>query len=82
MLVGKLHDLNTVFVERVQATTGAFSSLTETSMAHHMAEYTIYGQLLKQSTLWAFIDSFRIFGLLCFAVIPLLLLFRRSKKSN
>lgn len=33
MLVGKLNDLNTVFVERVQATTGALASLTETSMA-------------------------------------------------
>lgn len=82
MLVGKLHDLNPVYVERVQATTGALAQYTQSSVAHYMAQYTMYGQLIKQSTLWAFIDSFRIFGLLCFVVIPLLLLFRKSKKAQ
>ncbi|MBO5435822.1 DHA2 family efflux MFS transporter permease subunit [bacterium] len=80
MMVGKLSDLNTVFVERIQATTGALAVYTNQAVGQHMAEYSIYGQLIKQSTLWAFIDSFRIFGVLCFVVIPLLLFFKKGKK--
>lgn len=80
MLVGKCHDLNPEFINRVQATAGALSAYAHHSVAQYMAQYSIYGQLVKQSTLWAFIDSFRIFGLMCFAVIPLLILMKKSKK--
>lgn len=79
MMVGKLSDLNPVFVERVQSTTAALAQYTHISMAKYMAEYSQYGTLLKQSSLWAFMDSFRIFGLLCFILIPLLFLFKRNK---
>lgn len=82
MMVGKLHDLNPVFVERLQSTAGALSAFTEHAVSQYMAQYSMYGQLVKQSTLWAFIDSFRIFGLLCFVAIPLLLLMRKTKKAE
>ncbi len=82
MMVGKLSELNTNFIERVQTTTAALSQYTSTDMAHYMAQYSQYGTLIKQSTLWAFMDSFRIFGLLCFALIPLLLLFKKSKSRG
>lgn len=82
MLVGKLHDLNSVFVERVQSTAGALAAYTEHSFANYMSQYSIYGQLIKQSTLWAFIDSFRIFGVLCLLVIPLLLFIKKPKKAE
>lgn len=81
MLVGKMSELNPVFIERVQTTAGALSAYTEHSVAQYMAQYSYYGQLVKQSTLWAFIDSFRIFGMLCLAVIPLLLLMKKIKKD-
>ena len=81
MLVGKMSELNPVFIERVQTTAGALSAYTEHSVAQYMAQYSYYGQLVKQSTLWAFIDSFRIFGVLCLAVIPLLLLMKKIKKD-
>lgn len=79
MMVGKLSELNNAFVERVQSTTAALSQYHNPAVAQHMAEYSQYGTLLKQSSLWAFMDSFRIFGLLCFMLIPLLLLFKRTK---
>ena len=81
MLVGKMSELNPAFIERVQTTAGALSAYTEHSVAQYMAQYSYYGQLIKQSTLWAFIDSFRIFGVLCLAVIPLLLLMKKIKKD-
>ena len=81
MLVGKTSELNPAFIERVQSTAAALSGYTEHAVAQYMAQYSLYGQLVKQSTLWAFIDSFRIFGALCFAVIPLLILMRKVKKA-
>jgi DHA2 family multidrug resistance protein len=79
MMVGKMSELNPVFVERVQATTGALAQYTSIDMANYMAQYAQYGALLKQSSLWAFMDTFRIFGVLCIALIPLLFLFKKSK---
>ena len=81
MMVDKLNELNPVFIERVQATTAMLSQYTSVDVAHHMANYSQYGTLIKQATLWAFMDSFRIFGLLCFALIPLLLLFKKGKNN-
>ena len=82
MMVGKTSELNPAFIERVQSTAAALSGYAEQSVAQYMAQYSYYGQLVKQSTLWAFIDSFRIFGALCIAVIPLLLLMKKIKKTE
>ena len=79
MMVGKLSELNPAFIERFQSTTGALMQYTSVDAAQHMAGYSLYGTLIKQSTLWAFMDSFRIFGVLCFALIPLLFLFKKRK---
>ena len=79
MMVGKLSELNPVFIERVQTTTGALMQYTSADMAHYMAQYVQYGTMLKQASLWAFMDTFRIFGVLCLLLIPLLLLFKKSK---
>ena len=81
MMVGKMSALNPVFAERVQALTGSLSQYTSSDMANYMAQYSIYGSLIKQSTLWAFMDAFRIFGLACFAIIPLLL-FIKANRAN
>ena len=78
MMVGKLSELNPAFVERMQATTGALAQYTSIDMARYMASYVQYGTLIKQSTLWAFMDSFRIFGLMCLLLIPLLFLFKKK----
>ena len=80
MLVGKTHELNPAFIERVQSTALSLAQYTHMTVAQYMAQYSIYGQLVKQSTLWAFIDSFRIFGILCFAVVPLMILIKKQKK--
>ena len=81
MMVGKTSELNPAFIERVQSTAGALAGYAEQTVAQYMAQYSIYGQLVKQSNLWAFIDSFRVFGALTLAVIPLLLLMKKSKKN-
>ena len=81
MMVGNLNELNPAYIERLKATAGALSQYTHSSVATYMAQYSMYGQLIKQSTLWAFMDAFRIFGLMCLIIIPLLLLLEHKKHT-
>jgi DHA2 family multidrug resistance protein len=79
MMVGHLNDLNSNFVVRLQSYTGAFMGNTDLASAVYTAKGLLYNQLLQQSTLWAYIDTFRLFGIACFMVIPLLLLIKNKK---
>src|SRR5574344_2136166 len=80
MAVGSLNNLNPQYIARLQYYTAAISQYTHATVATHMAQYYMYGQLVKQSTLWAFIDSFRIFGVLAFILIPMLLTLKVRKR--
>lgn len=81
MMVGYLHELNPVFSERVHNATIALSQYADIETAHYMALKQMHFALLEQSTLWAFIDTFRIFALASFIIIPLLLLMKENKKA-
>lgn len=71
-MVGYLNPLNPAFQTKVTATTHALSKYSHVSVATTKANFLMYAELLKQSNLWAFMDAFRIFGLLCFLIIPIL----------
>lgn len=72
-MVGYLNPLNPVFQAKVQGMTMALSKYSALPLAQQKANYLMYADLLKQSYLWAFMDTFRIFGLICFLIIPLVL---------
>ena len=77
MMVGHLRDTNQVFVERVSAYAQSFIPTTvDPNVATNMAHGLLYKQLQLQATLWAYIDTFRIFAAACFMIIPLLLLMK------
>ncbi len=78
MMVGKLTELNPAFIERLQAYTGAFLNNTDMASAVYAAKGLLYNQLLQQSVLWAYIDTFRIFAIACFFVAPMVLLMKRK----
>jgi DHA2 family multidrug resistance protein len=42
----------------------------------------IYGMVQNQARLWAFIYDFRLFGYLCIAILPMILLLRRVKTGK
>lgn len=80
MMVGYLRDTNQAFVERVSAYAHSFlPTVVDPATAHHMAHGAIYKQLILQSTLCAYIDTFRIFAFASFVIIPLLLLMKSAK---
>lgn len=82
MMVGYLNPLNPAFQAKVQAMTGAFAQHSALPVAVQKANYLMYIELMKQSTLCAFMDSFRIFGLMCFLVIPIILLMKPHVKKE
>lgn len=78
-MVDFLNPLNPVYVEKLSAIKGMLMQYTSSNVAEHMAQYSMYGDLLKQSTLWAFMEAFRVFGIACLIIIPLLLLVNNPK---
>ena len=47
--------------------------------AGQAANGVMYGQLLQQSALGAYIDNFRLLAILCVLCLPFLFLFKKSK---
>ncbi len=82
MMVGYLNDLNPVFAEHVNGAAINLSQYVDFDTAHYMALKLMHFSLLEQSTLWAFIDTFRIFALASFVIIPLLLLMKEETNKN
>lgn len=77
-MVGYLNPMNPAFQTKVSTMTYAFAKYSHISLAQAKANYLMYGELLKQSSLWAFMDAFRIFGLICFLIIPILFFMKPS----
>jgi len=81
MMVGNLTDLNSNFSERIAAMSQAFGQV-DINQGIIMAKSLVYNQLLQQSRLWAYIDTFRIFAAACLIVIPFVLFITPPKINN
>ncbi len=51
-------------------------AVTATAQAHQL----LYTRVLQQARLWAFVDNFRLFGILTLACLPLILLIKRPPR--
>jgi DHA2 family multidrug resistance protein len=78
LMVGHLTPYDPAYVERLHAAQQAFSS-SGPGLAELQAQGGIYSSLLEQAQLWAFVENFRLFGILCLLCIPLVFLFKRVK---
>lgn len=81
-MVGFLNPLNPVFQHKIQAMTAALSKYSALPLAEQKANYLMYVELLRQSNLWAFMDAFRYFGLICIFIIPLVLFMKSHKNAG
>lgn len=81
-MVGYLNPLNPVFQHKVSAMAAALSKYSALPLAQQKANYLMYVDLLKQSSLWAFMDAFRIFGLICLLIIPILFLMKSHQAKD
>lgn len=80
MLVRNLHFANDAYVEKVNSMAQSFSNIADSVTAHSMAQGHIYSELVQQSHLWAYIDTFRWFAFATFLLIPMLMFMRNPKK--
>lgn len=82
VMVGHLTPLNPVFQAKAHAMTGAFAQYSALPVAAQKANFLMYSELLKQCYLCAFMDAFRIVGMLCFLIIPIILLMKPHVKKE
>jgi DHA2 family multidrug resistance protein len=79
IMVAHLTPFDSEFVQRLNATTAALMPQSGPVLAQQQALEGIYNQLLQQSSLWAFVENFRLFGVFCLACLPLVFLFKKVK---
>jgi DHA2 family multidrug resistance protein len=82
VLAGHLSALNPAFQGEIEAlrrgvTSGA-GPVTSTQQAYGL----VYGGLIRQSTLLAYIDNFRLLAGLALAALPLILIFQRVRRKE
>lgn len=82
MMVEHLNPLNPVYTAKLEATKAALSMYIHHSTADYAAQYSLYGELLKQSTLWGFMETFRMCGFAAIVVIPLVFFIKNFKKED
>jgi DHA2 family multidrug resistance protein len=82
-LVDKMHLLNGPFANKVSEMTNAFMSLgNDYGTAFAMAQGKIYGMLVQQSTLCAFINAYKIYAVLILILIPFVLMLKKFNYQN
>ena len=80
-MVGHLTPTDPVFARQFAAAQHALAQHADPVTASHQAYALIYGTLNAQSHLWAFVDTFRVFGLMVLCCLPLILLFKRVQRA-
>lgn len=81
-MVGYLNPMNPVFVQKLNSTKAMLSHYMNPVVAEQKANYLLYAELMKQSSLWSFMDAFRILGIIAFMVIPVIWLMKKANKSG
>ncbi len=82
MMVEHLNFDNPAYMSKLDSLSGTFESLVDSNTAEYMGQYQIYHELLQQSTLWGYVETFRYFAIATIAVIPLVLLIKGIKRNN
>ena len=66
-------------LEKINVAASTFSTSVDKITAYGMANGQAYGELLRQSHLWGYIDTFRWFAFATFMLIPLLVFIKSPK---
>jgi len=81
LMVAHLTPYDPVYMERLAAATRALTPESGPVLANMQAQGLIYQTLHSQASLWAFVENFRLFGLLCVLCLPLVFLFKRARRG-
>jgi DHA2 family multidrug resistance protein len=81
LMVGHLTPTDPAFTQRLAAAQRVLAQHTDVVTAKAQAYSVLYSTLDHQAHLWAFVDNFRMFGLLALGGIPLIFLFKRIQRA-
>jgi DHA2 family multidrug resistance protein len=81
LMVGHLTPTDPVFRQQLAAAQAILARHGDPVHATSRAYSLVYSTLDHQAHLWAFVDNFRLFGLLALCGIPLIFLFKRIKRA-
>ena len=80
-LVKNLSISNSVFMDKLNTLSGTFIHQAGDMMnSTYMAGKMLYNQLIQQSTLCAYMTTFKVFSIACFILIPFMFLLKGEKK--
>lgn len=80
-LVKNLSISNPVFMDKLNTLSGTFIHQAGDMMnSTYMAGKMLYNQLIQQSTLCAYMTTFKVFSIACFILIPFMFLLKGEKK--
>jgi MFS transporter, DHA2 family, multidrug resistance protein len=82
LMVGHLTPTDPVFTHRLHAAQAMLARHGDSVTATDQAYALFYNVLNQQAHLWAFVDAFRLFGLLVLCCIPLIFLFKRVRHAG
>jgi DHA2 family multidrug resistance protein len=80
-LVSHLTPYDPAYQQRVAQVTAGLTPMLGAPAAQQAANVTIYGELVRQSTLASYVDDFRAMAMICFICIPLMFIFRKPKHA-
>jgi DHA2 family multidrug resistance protein len=80
IMVTHLTPYDPAFTHQLAAAQQALTPDSGAWLAHQQALALLYGKLLNQASLWAFVENFRLFGVLCLCCLPLIFLFKRVRR--
>lgn len=82
-LVKSMHDLNNVYAERLHTYAANFiHQAGDMFNATNMAGKMLYNELIQQSTLCAYMTTFKVFAVACFILLPFMFLLKNEKSSQ
>ena len=82
MLVKNLNFDNLAYTNKLEALSGTFESMTDSATAEYMGQFQIYHEMVQQSTLWGYVETFRYFALAAIILIPLVLLIKNKTRTQ
>jgi DHA2 family multidrug resistance protein len=82
MMVSHLSPFDPQYQERVAAIQNGLTSQQGAAAAAEGSLRVIYNSLLAQSSVWAFVDNFRLYGMLCLLCIPVAWMFKKVAKRG
>ncbi|HEY5328311.1 MAG TPA: DHA2 family efflux MFS transporter permease subunit [Acidobacteriaceae bacterium] len=81
-IINQVPQSGQAFQNSVHATQGALTHHFGAVNTLHPAQATLYSQLLRQASAWAFVDIFRWLSLLCFLCVVVVWFFKKVKPGR